>query len=181
MTQDPKREHVVLVDRHDQELGSMEKLEAHRRGLLHRAFSIFLFGPDGRVLLQQRAHTKYHSPGLWSNACCSHVRPGEPLGNAAVRRLREELGMSCVLEERFAFTYRAEVGHGLVEHEIDHVFFGQSKGLLFPDPLEVAAVRWTSVDQLDRELREWPNDFTPWLSICWPMVKQSLEEQIPLP
>jgi isopentenyl-diphosphate delta-isomerase len=168
-------ERVVLVDEQDREIGSMEKMQAHRAGMLHRAFSIFLFDPQGRTLLQQRAHGKYHTPGLWSNACCSHVRPGEAVQAAAHRRLREELGADCELDKRFVFTYKAEVGNGLVEHEVDHVLFGTSAGPFRPSPDEVADLRWAEPDALERELQERPEDFTPWLRIIWPAVRHLLK------
>ncbi|HNK86555.1 MAG TPA: isopentenyl-diphosphate Delta-isomerase, partial [Flavobacteriales bacterium] len=117
-------EQVTLVNERDEVIGRMEKLEAHRVGALHRAFSIFIFNREGRLLLQQRADGKYHSPGLWTNSCCGHPRPGEPTMKAAQRRLHEELGIRCELTEEFTFSYRAEFGNGLIEHELDHVFFG---------------------------------------------------------
>jgi isopentenyl-diphosphate delta-isomerase len=117
-------EEVILVDANDKAIGSMEKMEAHEKGLLHRAFSILLINEKGEMLLQQRAIEKYHSPGLWTNACCSHPRPSESNLDAAHRRLQEELGMSVELKEIFHFTYRAEFDDGLIEHEIDHVFLG---------------------------------------------------------
>ncbi|NDD55500.1 isopentenyl-diphosphate Delta-isomerase, partial [bacterium] len=117
------QEFVVLVDQNDQQIGVEEKLSAHRQGLLHRAFSIFLFNPEGRMLIHQRALHKYHSGGLWTNACCSHPRPGEEVADAAKRRLQEELGISCALEKQFSFIYKVHlVEDGLYEHEFDHVF-----------------------------------------------------------
>src|SRR5271168_1810255 len=114
-------EEVILVDESDQPLGTMEKMEAHRRAVLHRAFSVFIFNSRGEMLLQQRAPDKYHSAGLWSNACCSHPRPGEETADAASRRLKEELGFTTPLEELFHFTYKSEFGNGLTEYEFDHV------------------------------------------------------------
>lgn len=167
-------EQVVLVDTDDQPVGTMDKLEAHRKGVLHRAFSVFLFDDQGRVLLQQRAWGKYHTPGLWSNACCSHVRPGETLEDAAHRRLYEELGVHAPLERRFHFIYRAEVGQGLIEHEVDHVFTGACQGPFHPAAEEVADLRWVTPGELEREMSETPERFTPWLLIAWPRLQRHL-------
>src|ERR1700748_433460 len=119
---DKRQEEVILVNEYDVPLGSMEKLEAHQKALLHRAFSVFIFNGKGEMLLQQRAKGKYHSPGLWTNACCSHPRPGEDTQAAALRRLHEELGFATELEKCFAFTYRTAFDNGLTEFEFDHVF-----------------------------------------------------------
>ena len=115
---------VVLVDNKDRELGTMEKMEAHEKGLLHRAFSVFLFNKKGEMLLQRRALDKYHSAGLWTNACCSHPKPDEEVQSAANRRLGEELGISAELNHQFSFYYKSDYENGLSEHELDHVFFG---------------------------------------------------------
>lgn len=161
---------VVLVDEHDRALGTMEKLEAHKQGLLHRAFSVFLFNNKGETLLQQRAAGKYHSAMQWANACCSHPAPGEAPEAGARRRLREELGVTApLLSHQFAFTYRAQVGD-LVEHEFDHVFFGRWDGPVTPDPIEVAATRWVPRQQLAQELMAAPQHFVPWLHACWASV-----------
>lgn len=161
---------VVLVNERDEETGTMGKLEAHQQGALHRAFSVFIFNRAGRLLLQQRADGKYHSAGLWTNSCCSHPRPGETLRSAVRRRLREELGIRCTVEEEFSFTYRADVGNGLVEHELDHVFFGHYDGPLQPDPAEVQDLRWMRMNDLADDLRTSPERYTAWLRMCWPMV-----------
>ena len=165
-------EFVILVDNEDTDLGAMEKLEAHRQGSLHRAFSVFLFDNEGRMLLQQRAADKYHSPRLWTNACCSHPAPGESVIDAAQRRMKQELGISTRLTPQFKFTYRAELENGLVEHEIDHVFFGTWDGQLKPDPREVMDTRWLSLAELDREIATTSEKFTAWLLICWPQVRK---------
>lgn len=167
-------ENVILVNEQDEMLGTMEKYEAHRRGLLHRAFSIFLFDAEGRLLLQQRAATKYHSASLWTNTCCSHPRPGETIDQAAMRRLREEMGLSAELEQRFTFTYKAEMGNGLIEHELDHVFFGRTNATPRPDPAEVHDWRYVQVDELGSELETHPERYTAWLHICWPRVCDQL-------
>ena len=159
----PSAEQVVLVDEADAETGTLEKLQAHVEGRLHRALSVFVFNADGDVLLQRRAASKYHSGGQWTNTCCSHPRPGEPVAAAARRRLREEMGFECDLAPAFAFTYRAEVGGGLVEHELDHVFVGRWEGAPAPDPDEVDGWRWASLDDLARDAAAHPDAYTPWL------------------
>ena len=166
--------HVVLVNGNDEQIGTMEKLEAHRKGVLHRAFSIFLFDGQGRTLLQKRAADKYHSPGLWSNACCSHPFPDEDLATATARRLREELGIACPLSRRFSFLYKASFANDLYEHEYDHVFFGNCNGGFDPDPTEVQELRWILPEELDVELIAERGLFTPWLFICWPEVRKQL-------
>ena len=163
-------EHVVLVDANDRENGTMPKTQAHVEGRLHRAFSIFLFNHEGRLLLQRRAQDKYHSGGLWTNSCCSHPRPGESIRVAASRRLREELGITCALSPGFSFVYKAPVGNGLIEHEFDHVLFGEYSGPVHPDPAEVSDVRWMRMNDLADDLRTSPANYTTWLTICWPRV-----------
>ncbi|GMQ83231.1 MAG: isopentenyl-diphosphate Delta-isomerase [Rhodothermia bacterium] len=158
-------EEVILVDSDDRELGSAEKLRAHQEGLLHRAFSVFIFDSDGRMLIQRRAFAKYHSGGLYTNACCSHPRPGELTIDAAHRRLREEMGFDCELDWAFSFLYEAEFENGLVESEYDHVFLGEYKGEVFPDKDEVADWRWIEPTELRRWLGEKPVEFTPWFKL----------------
>jgi isopentenyl-diphosphate delta-isomerase len=155
-------ERVVLVDERDAELGTLEKQRAHVEGRLHRALSVFVFNEAGDVLLQRRAAAKYHSGGQWTNTCCSHPRPGEPVADAARRRLREEMGFECDLAPAFAFTYRADVGGGLVEHEFDHVFVGRWEGAPAPDPGEVDGWRWAALDDLARDAALHPDAYTPW-------------------
>lgn len=165
--------HVVLVNEFDTEVGTMDKLRAHQEGVLHRAFSIFLFDEADRLLLQCRASGKYHSAGLWTNSCCSHPRPGETTVDAAIRRLQEELGIADVaLQHAFTFVYRADVGEGLVEHELDHVLFGRYAGPVHPDAQEVSDIRWVELEELSLGLLEHPERYTAWLSICWPQVLQ---------
>jgi isopentenyl-diphosphate delta-isomerase len=163
-------EQVILVDERDREIGTMGKLEAHRRGALHRAFSIFGFDPQGRLLLQRRAAGKYHSGGLWTNTCCSHPRPGEATGAAAARRLREEMGLGFPLTPAFTFRYEASFPNGLREHELDHVFFGDCAGEPRPDPAEVDGWRYAALDELAREVAAHPEQFTAWLAVCLPEV-----------
>jgi isopentenyl-diphosphate delta-isomerase len=155
---------VILVDAYDTVLGFAPKLDAHERGQLHRAVSVVLFDVRGRLLLQRRAPGKYHSGGLWSNTCCGHPRPGETVMAAAHRRLSEELGIGGLGLERVSqFVYRAEVGGGLVEHELDHVLIGQWNGEVRPDPSEVSATRWVEPPILFAELRDLAGGFTAWM------------------
>ena len=164
-------EQLIYVDEQDRELGSGGKMLAHQEGLLHRAFSVFVFDAAGRLLLQKRAASKYHSGGLWSNTACGHPRPGEETGAAARRRLREEMGLDCELSEAFAFRYRAEFDNGLVEHEYDHVFFGRHEGDPAPDPSEVEDWRWASPDELSRDLQANPQHYTYWLRLALDLFK----------
>jgi isopentenyl-diphosphate delta-isomerase len=157
-------EQLILVDAQDRELGVKEKMQAHVEGALHRAFSVFVFDSERRLLLQKRARTKYHSGGLWSNTACGHPRPGETTVAAARRRLREEMGLDCELREAFEFVYRAELDGSLVEHEYDHVFVGTHAGEdPAPDASEVEDWRWVSMDELRRCLREEPERYSYWL------------------
>lgn len=158
------REELILVNEHNRAIGRGEKLAVHEAGLLHRAFSIFLVAPDGRVLLQQRARTKYHSGGLWANSCCGHPRPGETSRHAAERRLGEELGASTKLHFGFRTHYRAEFGNGLAENEIVYVFFGRLPGQLKLNPEEVAAVKLQSFDALQKDAARQPKKYVFWLN-----------------
>ena len=160
-------EEIILVDELDEEIGAAEKLEAHTgSGLLHRAFSIVLFGPDGRMLLQQRAATKYHFGGLWTNACCGHPRPGEELVEAARRRLHEELGFDTELRPVFSFRYSAtDVDSGLTEEELDHVLVGETSGDFKPNPDEIDDVRWVDCRDLTRDVGAHPERYTPWFAL----------------
>jgi isopentenyl-diphosphate delta-isomerase len=161
---------VILVNEKDEQTGTMEKTAAHQQGLLHRAFSIFIFNNKGEMLLQQRAVHKYHSAALWSNACCSHPNPGESTIDAAHRRLREELGFDTKLEKAFDFIYKADVGNGLTEHELDHVFFGKYDGELKLNHDEVAAVGYRSIDSIKEQLERSPEKFTSWFRLLLPKV-----------
>ena len=156
-------EKVILVDSFDNEVGTMEKMEAHRfGGTLHRAFSVFIFNNEGDMLLQQRAHSKYHSGGLFTNTCCSHPRPHEAISDAATRRLQEEMGMRCSLQEIFSFEYKADLDHGLTEWELDHVLIGKSDMQPVINPLEVACFEYVNVDWLLKDLISRPNRYTAW-------------------
>ncbi len=160
-------EQVVLVDHQDRAIGCAEKLDAHREGLLHRAFSIFVRRPDGAILLQRRALGKYHTPGLWSNTCCGHPRPGESVVRGAERRLYEELGLTCALRVVGRFHYRAVLENGLIEHEIDHVLSGVSSADPIPCPDEVDEYRWVTAGALRKELAHHAPRFTPWFAQAW--------------
>jgi isopentenyl-diphosphate delta-isomerase len=156
-------ERVILVDEHDRELGAAEKMAAHVAGRLHRAFSIFVFNSAGQLLLQRRARAKYHSGSLWSNTCCGHPRPGESTPAAARRRLREEMNFDCELRAAFEFLYRAEFANELIEHEYDHVFVGEFDGAFVAEESEVEDWKWTTLDELRRDVRARPDDYTYWL------------------
>lgn len=158
---------VVLVDPTDRPLGTAGKLSVHRDGRLHRAVSVFLFDSSGRWLLQRRADGKYHSPGQWSNAACTHPRPGEAPVDAASRRLAEEMGVRCALRPAFSRVYRAELTgpHQLVEHELDHVFVGAYEGTPAPAAVEVSDWRWADEVDLRRHLSDAPEHYTPWFHI----------------
>lgn len=159
-------EEVILVDQHDTPLGTMEKLEAHQKGLLHRAFSVFIFTSDGELLLQKRALHKYHSAGLWTNTCCSHPRPGEEILAAANRRLKEEVGISAPLVHRTAFVYKSEFENGLTEHEYDHVFVGMSDADPEINEEEVAELRYATIEDIKQEIARHPEQFTTWFKIA---------------
>ncbi len=164
--------HVILVDKNDQPLGIMDKLEAHEKGLLHRAFSVFVFNDQGQLMVHQRALTKYHSPGLWTNTCCSHQQKGETSLEAAHRRLEEEMGFDCDMEEIFEFVYRAEFSNGLTEHEYDHVFIGHFNELPNINPDEVNAWKWIDPKELSADLLANPSAYTEWFKLSWERVMQ---------
>jgi isopentenyl-diphosphate Delta-isomerase len=164
-------EHVILVDAQDNEIGLMEKQEAHQKGTLHRAFSIFIFNTAGELLLQRRAWHKYHSGGLWTNTCCSHPRPGEGNLEAAQRRLQEEMGMTCTLAHAFSFLYEQAVGD-LIEHELDHVFIGVSDDLPTINPEEVAEWKAISMVDLGASMATQPEVYTVWFRLCLERVER---------
>ncbi|MFC4210718.1 isopentenyl-diphosphate Delta-isomerase [Pedobacter lithocola] len=166
-------EQVILVDNNDLPIGQMEKLEAHKKGLLHRAFSVFIFNSNNELLLQQRAYSKYHSGGLWTNTCCSHPRFGEHNFDAANRRLDEEMGMKCSLTYAFSFTYKATFADGLIEHELDHVFFGNSDEIPKINKEEVENYKYISLKDLKIQIVKEPEIFTPWLKICLEKVVEA--------
>jgi isopentenyl-diphosphate Delta-isomerase len=167
-------EEVILVDESDTPLGTMEKMEAHRRALLHRAFSVFIFNSKGEMLLQQRAPDKYHSAGLWTNACCSHPRPGEDTRAAAIRRLYEELRFTTPLEKLFHFTYKSEFDNGLTEFEFDHVFVGTYDAAIHPNKAEVSDYCHCSPEQIRESLRLQPDRFTSWFRLAFPLLTEKM-------
>lgn len=163
---------VILVNEKDQPVGTLGKMEAHRLGVLHRAFSVFIFNNKGEMLLQQRAMKKYHSPGLWTNTCCSHPFPGETASQAANRRLTEEMGFTASLQPIFEFTYRAEFSNGLIEHEYDHVFAGTYEGQVLPNPEEVNDCCYKTLEEIADSLLTHPDKYTPWFKIAFPRIQQ---------
>ena len=158
---------VVLVNEQDVQIGTMEKMQAHQEGLLHRAFSIFIFNNKGEMLLQQRAANKYHSPNLWSNACCSHPMPGEKTEAAAHRRLEEELGFDTSLIHDFHFIYKAQFENGLIEHEFDHVFVGTYNGSILPNSLEVKDYCFMKWEDIENSLQTHPHKYSEWFKIAF--------------
>lgn len=170
-----KKIEVILVDENNQELGKAEKIEAHKKGWLHRAFSIFVFNSEGKLLLQQRAGEKYHSGGLWSNTVCSHPMPGETYDQAVHRRLQEEMGFDCELEQAFCFVYKAEFDNGLIENEYDCVFLGRYDGEIQVNPDEVSDYKWVEVDELRQDVKENPESYSFWLGIA---LRKITSEQI---
>jgi isopentenyl-diphosphate delta-isomerase len=158
-------EYVILVNENDEELGTMEKQEAHEKALLHRAFSVFVFNSNHELLLQQRALTKYHSAGLWTNTCCSHPRVGETVEMAAHRRLFEEMGFDCDLNIKTSFIYKAEFDNGLTEHELDHILVGNYNGKININTNEVASYKWVDVNWLKEDMKLNPNNYTAWFTI----------------
>jgi len=168
-------ENVILVDEFDNSLGEMEKMEAHRKGELHRAFSVFIFNDNNEMLLQQRAIKKYHSGGLWSNSCCSHPRVNEGLLEAGKRRLMEELGIETELEKQFSFIYRAELDNELTEHELDHVLFGRYNELGKFNEEEVMNVKYVTIEEIQRELLEQPEMYTEWFKVVFNRTKNLIK------
>ena len=168
-------EQVVLISENDEVLGLMDKMQAHENGLLHRAFSVFLFNEKGEVLLQKRAAEKYHSPNQWTNAVCSHPRDGETYLEGAQRRLKEELGIEAMeLSPKFHFIYKADVGGNLWEHELDHVFTGNYNGNFSLNEEEVSEIRYITMKALDAEMESNPENFTEWFKIILGEYKDRL-------
>ena len=172
---------VILVDDQDRELGEMGKMAAHLRGQLHRAISVCVYDPRGRMLLQRRAEQKYHSGGLWTNACCTHPRPGESIERAARRRLGEELGIDVPLRYLLRTHYRADVGSGLVENEIVHLFIGLHSGSVIPNPDEVAEFAWAREHDLRADVAHSPAAYTYWFKHYLEAYGDALFGQSPAP
>jgi isopentenyl-diphosphate delta-isomerase len=168
---------VILVNEEDEPIGTMEKMEVHQKGLLHRAFSVFTFNEKGEMLLQKRAAGKYHSPGLWTNACCSHPQPGSEIISAATRRLQEEMGFTTSLEKAFHFIYKATLDNGLTEYEFDHVLLGNYDGPIIPNAEEVEDYRYLSLTEIKNLLQSNPSDYTPWFKIAIPKIEEHLAGQ----
>lgn len=161
------KEYVVLVNPEDEKVGLMEKIEAHEKALLHRAFSVFIINDKEEILLQQRALSKYHSPGLWTNTCCSHQRDGENNIEAGKRRLMEEMGMQADLKELFHFIYIAPFDNGLTEHELDHVMVGYSNENPNINPDEVASFKWVTATDIKKDIENQPHLYTAWFKIIF--------------
>ncbi len=171
-------EQVILVDENDRKYGLMEKMEAHEKGLLHRAFSVFVLNDRGELMLQRRALDKYHSGGLWTNTCCSHPRDNESVENAAHRRLVEEMGFDCPINKAFDFIYKAELDQGLTEHEFDHLFVGRFNGLPQINPEEVAEWKWMKVEEVKQDVEDQPEIYTEWFKIIFDRFYQSLNTSV---
>jgi isopentenyl-diphosphate delta-isomerase len=169
-------EHVILVDTNDNETGTMEKMEAHRKGLLHRAFSVLLFDRSGKVLLQKRAQNKYHSSGLWTNTCCSHPQPGEKMEDATRRRLKEEMGIDVQPTFCYTFIYKAELAENLIEHELDHVFIGTFNGVPVINKSEVQDWKYVDLNWLREDITRNPDTYTVWFKM---MIKNPALTSIP--
>ncbi len=170
-----QNEEVILVNEQDEQTGTIEKMEAHRKALLHRAFSVFIFNGKGEMLLQQRALGKYHSPGLWTNACCSHPRPGEEVETAALRRLKEEMGIESSLKKIFDFIYRTDFDNGLTEYEFDHVYIGDFPGLPEPDKREVKDYCFRTMEDISQDLIRYPEKYSSWFKIAFPILSLKIK------
>ncbi len=176
------RKEVILVNSLDEEIGTMEKMEAHKKGLLHRAFSVFVFNSKNELLIQKRALGKYHSEGLWTNTCCSHPSPSESILQAAERRLMEEMGMACELKSTFSFIYNVDLDQGLKEHELDHIVIGKSNN----DPIlnldEASDFNWISIVDIKKDMSVFPAKYTSWFKIIlndhFDELTESLKEQL---
>lgn len=167
---------VILVNEKDEQIGLMEKIEAHEKALLHRAFSVFVFNKKGELMLQQRALTKYHTPGLWTNTCCSHQREGESNIEAGKRRLMEEMGFSTDLKDTISFIYKAPFDNGLTEHEYDHILIGYYEADPKPNPDEVNAWKWMSLEAVKNDIEENPAIYTEWFKIIFDKYYKHISE-----
>jgi isopentenyl-diphosphate delta-isomerase len=176
-----EEERVILVNQNDQEIGTMPKMEAHEKAVLHRAFSVFVMNSKGETMLQQRAAKKYHSPLLWTNTCCSHQRLGETNLQAGKRRLQEEMGFQTELKELFSFIYKAPFDNGLTEHELDHVMVGYYEGDPKINPEEVEAWKWMKPDAIRNDIQSSPESYTAWFKIIFErfydhLIKNTLQK-----
>lgn len=168
-------EQVILVDEQDREIGLMEKMQAHQEGRLHRAFSVFLFNENNELLLQQRSFEKYHCGGLWTNTVCSHPRSGESLKDAVNRRLLEEMGIVADTNLVYSFIYKADVGEGLIEHELDYVFFGNFFDAPVVNRDEVADWKYVKLEKLIKDVALHPDLYTPWFKMILPKIQEQLK------
>ncbi|UJH92416.1 isopentenyl-diphosphate Delta-isomerase [Antarcticibacterium sp. 1MA-6-2] len=169
-------EKVILVNEKDEQVGLMPKMEAHEKGLLHRAFSVFIFNNRNELMLQQRAYSKYHSPGLWTNTCCSHQREGESNIEAGKRRLEEEMGFSTDLQDTTSFIYKAPFDNGLTEHEFDHILVGKFNEEPKLNPEEAADYKWLSLEEVKKDMKENPQIYTEWFKIIFDKYYQTIEQ-----
>ena len=167
-------EQVILVNEKDQQIGLMPKMEAHEKGVLHRAFSVFIFNDKKELMLQQRALEKYHSPGLWTNTCCSHQRDGESSLEAGVRRLQEEMGFVTELKETTSFIYKAPFDNGLIEHELDHILVGNFNGNPSVNQEEVASWKWMLLEDVKADINDNPDEYTAWFKIIFDKFYQHI-------
>ncbi|CAM4332860.1 MULTISPECIES: isopentenyl-diphosphate Delta-isomerase [Gillisia] len=168
-------EKVILVNQKDEPIGLMPKMEAHEKGLLHRAFSVFIFNEKNELMIQQRALSKYHSPGLWTNTCCSHQREGETNIEAGKRRLQEEMGFTAELEDTISFIYKAPFDNGLTEHEFDHILVGNYNEEPSLNPEEAEAWKWMGLDEVAKDMENNPSVYTEWFKIIFEKYYQSIE------
>lgn len=170
---------VILVNEQDEQIGTMEKMRAHQEGKLHRAFSVFLFNDKGEILLQKRAATKYHSPNLWTNSCCSHPAPNESLEAATQRRLKEECNLSDIeLKKEFSFIYKTTFENGLIEHELDYVFSGKTNIIPHLNEEEASDYRYVSIDNVENEISASPEKFTYWFRLALPQLVEKMKATI---
>lgn len=170
-----KEELVILVDEQDNQIGLMPKMEAHEKAILHRAFSVFIFNDKNELMLQQRALHKYHSPGLWTNTCCSHQRDGEDNIAAGTRRLQEEMGFVVPLKETTSFIYKAPFDNGLTEHELDHILIGSYNDEPVINEDEVASWKWMPLEDVKDDIQEHPEEYTAWFKIIFERFYSHLE------
>lgn len=169
-------ENIIVVDEFDKEIGSIEKMEAHHKGVLHRAFSILIFNSKNQLLLQKRSKKKYHSPSLWTNTCCSHPRYGENLQDAIYRRLKEEMGFTCELTEIFNFIYKVKLDDNLFENEFDHVFFGIYDGEVAFNKDEVDEYKWTYINEVKSDITNNPQSYTYWFKYLFSRAEKELDK-----
>ncbi|MDO8538116.1 MAG: isopentenyl-diphosphate Delta-isomerase [archaeon] len=167
------KEILILVDKNDKKIGEMEKIRAHKEARLHRAFSVFLFNSNGELMLQKRADSKYHSPGLWGNACDGHPRVNETITQAGERRLIEEMGITCKLKKKFGFVYKVKLDHGMNEHEFDYVLIGKFNGSPKLNKKEASDWKWIELNELKKQVKKNPENFTSWFKI---VLKKYLKE-----